>query len=203
VKILSRKRRGPGADDAIVVVSGLPRSGTSMMMRMLAAGGVEPVTDGRRTADIDNPGGYYELERVKKIPAGDVGWLADSRGKAVKVIAAVLFDLPEDYTYKVILMKRRMEEVLASQRRMLINRGQDPDVVPDEEMARLFSGHLERVEVWLDERTNVDHVEVDYNQLVTGGGSDAARRISEFLRRPLDTAAMEAVVDPALYRRRT
>jgi hypothetical protein len=203
MKMFSRTRRGSGADEPIVIVSGLPRSGTSMMMRMLTAGGVEAVTDGQRAADIDNPGGYYELERVKKIPAGDTAWLAGARGKAVKVIAAVLFDLPDDYRYNVILMQRRMEEILASQRRMLINRGQDPDAVPDHEMERLFAGHLARVEVWLAEQENVNHLKVDYNELVAAGGSDAARRIAAFLERPLDEAAMVTVVDPTLYRRRT
>ena len=188
--------------EPIVVVSGLPRSGTSMMMRMLAAGGVAPLTDGHRTADVDNPGGYYELEQVKKLSKGDTAWLQGAEGKAVKVIVTLLYELPPEHRYRVIFMRRRMEEVLASQRQMLVNRGQDPDAVPDEEMARIFRQHLAKLDGWLAERPNVELIDVDYNALVTGGGSATARRVAEFLDRPLDIPAMEAVVDPELYRRR-
>jgi hypothetical protein len=202
LKAWGRLGRKAKPDLPIVVVSGLPRSGTSMMMRMLTAGGIEPMTDGLRHADGDNPAGYYELERVKKLPSGDTAWLSDARGKAVKVIAALLFDLPDDYRYRVIFMRRHMTEILASQRKMLVNRGQDPDAVADDDMARLFEGHLERVERWSARKDNVSRLDIDYNALVTGGGSDGAELIASFLHRPLDVVAMAAVVDPALYRRR-
>ena len=174
-----------------------------MMMSMLTAGGVDPVTDGLRKADIDNPGGYYELERAKGLSSGDTAWLADAKGKAVKVIAGLLFDLPDDYRYQVIFMRRRMAEILASQRKMLMNRGQDPDAVSDDEMARLFEGHLQRVERWFVDHENVERLDIDYNTLVSGGGAEAAAQIAAVLGLSLNTAAMEAVVDPALYRRRT
>ena len=202
MKLFSRTKKPSGLSRPVIVVSGLPRSGTSMMMRMLAAGGIEPLTDGERAADADNPGGYYELERVKKLSSGDDAWLAESHDKVVKVIAALLLHLPEDHDYKVIFMRRRMDEILASQRQMLINRGEDPDAVPDEVMAGVFAGHLERVGDWLA-RENVEWLDVDYNELVAGGGPEIAARIAQFLERPVDLAAMEAIVDPTLYRRRS
>src|ERR1041385_2006037 len=106
----------------IAIVSGLPRSGTSMMMKMLVAGGLEALTDNIRTADEDNPEGYFEFEMVKKL-GDDRSWLADARGKCVKIVSSFLKHLPQDFTYKIIFMRRNIEEVLASQRQMLVRRG--------------------------------------------------------------------------------
>ena len=122
----------------ITVVSGLPRSGTSMMMKMLEAGGILPIIDNIRTADEDNPKGYYEFERVKAIDKGDTEWVADAQGKSVKVISALLKHLPSDHQYRVIFIRRHMDEILASQRKMLLRRGEDPDKMDDAEMALLF-----------------------------------------------------------------
>ena len=105
----------------VTLVSGLPRSGTSMMMQMLHAGGIPAVTDNIRLADKDNERGYYELEAVKRTK-DDASWLRDAPGKAVKVIYLLLYDLPTDYTYRVIFMNRNLDEVLASQRAMLERR---------------------------------------------------------------------------------
>ena len=106
--------------DPIIVVSGLPRSGTSMMMGMLEAGGLELVVDGIRAADEDNPRGYYELERVKDLAkAEDKSWLITLQGKGVKVISLLLQHLPEAYNYKIIFMRRSIAEVLDSQSKML------------------------------------------------------------------------------------
>src|SRR5215468_11569905 len=124
----------------LVIVSGLPRSGTSMMMKMLAAGGIEPLTDNIRTADEDNPKGYFELERVKQIES-DKAWLEDARSRVVKLISALLKHLPPSYQYKVIFMRRAMSEILASQRKMLMRRGEPADKVPDEKMAAMFNKH--------------------------------------------------------------
>src|SRR5262245_30589474 len=108
--------------DVVTIVSGLPRSGTSMMMKMLEAGGLDPVTDNIRTADEDNPKGYYELEKVMELK-NDKSWVPDAKGKVIKVISALLQDLPGDHAYRVVFMQRNMHEVLASQRQMLIRRG--------------------------------------------------------------------------------
>src|ERR1043165_1737839 len=117
----------------ITVVSGLPRSGTSMMMKMLEAGGMSLLVDNLRTADDDNPAGYYEFEPVKKLSQGDFDWLEEAQGKAVKVIAALLADLPSAYTYQIIFMRRDMFEILASQNKMLLNRGEDLKKISDAE----------------------------------------------------------------------
>lgn len=202
---MMRKRlfnRRAGSSQPIVVVSGLPRSGTSLMMKMLEAGGIAPMTDGIRTADQDNPKGYYELERAKKLSAGDTGWLSDARGKAVKIIATLLYDLPTEHRYKVVFMRRKMTEILASQRQMLVNRGEDPDVVSDAEMSRMFEGHMKRLESWMSTRSDIEALEVDYNDLVGGQAVHLAEQIDAFLGPGLDIGAMVEVIDPVLYRQR-
>src|ERR1700742_3020455 len=133
---------------SVTVISGLPRSGTSMMMKMLAAGGVPVMTDEIRTADEDNPKGYFELEKVKEL-AKDHAWLEGAKGKSVKIISALLKHLPAQYTYNVIFIRRRIEEVLASQKQMLIRRGEPTDTVSDQKMADIFQRHVKDVESWL------------------------------------------------------
>lgn len=201
--LIRKRRRGRVEAEPIVVVSGLPRSGTSLMMRMLEAGGLEPVIDGLREADTDNPRGYYELERVKKLSSGDATWLDAAQGKAVKVIATLLYHLPETYSYRVIFMRRRMSEILASQRKMLVNRGENPEAIPDADMARIFQGHLDRLEPWLATRPDMQVLDVDYNAIMEHGARQIAATIDTFLGGGLDVDAMAAVADPALYRQRT
>ena len=186
--------------DIITVVSGLPRSGTSMMMKMLEAGGMQPLTDGIRAADEDNPKGYYEYERVKQIE-DDKAWLEDARGKSVKMIAALLKHLPPEYRYEVVFMRRDLEEVLASQRRMLVRRGESPDTVPDERMAELFQKHVEQVEAWIADQPNMTVLYVDHGDVLEDAEGQA-QRVSEFLSHTLDVATMAAVVDRSLYRQR-
>jgi hypothetical protein len=186
--------------EVITIVSGLPRSGTSMMMKMLEAGGMALLTDGIRTPDEDNPKGYYEFERVKQIER-DKAWLEDARGKAVKMVAALLKHLPPGYDYEVIFMRRNITEVLASQRRMLDRRGEATDTVPDEQMAELFRKHVEKVEGWLSEQPNVAVIYVDHGDVLTDA-VEQAERVSKFLSCALDAQAMAAVVDRSLYRQR-
>ncbi len=184
----------------VVIVSGLPRSGTSMMMKMLEAGGIPPLTDHVRTADDDNPKGYYEFERAKKLREGDAAWLPEAEGKAVKVIAALLTYLPSGYEYRVLFMRRRMEEILASQAKMLENRGEESKV-NDATMADLFRKHVIQVEEWMKKQPNLKYLDVDYNAML----ADPARyvpQINQFLGGDLDEQAMLAVVDPDLYRQR-
>jgi len=187
--------------DFVTVVSGLPRSGTSMMMKMLEAGGIPPITDNLRTADPDNPKGYYEFERVKKLPDGDIAWVPDAVGKVVKVISALLMHLPVGYTYKVLFMRRAMPEILASQRKMLVRRGEDPNKVNDEEMMRLYEKHLARVFQWVQEQPNVSLLEVDYNQMLTDPLAQIPG-VAAFLQGKVDPEKMAAMVDPNLYRNR-
>jgi hypothetical protein len=185
-------------DDLITIVSGLPRSGTSMMMKMLAAGGIDPLTDNLRIADDDNPKGYFEFERVKQIET-DQAWLDDARGRVVKLISALLKHLPADRKYRIIFMRRSMPEILASQRQMLIRRGEPADTVPDEKMAAMFEKHLAQVGSWLTAQPNIELLYVSYNE-VLANPLPQIQVINRFLGGRLDTSAMAGVVDRALYR---
>jgi hypothetical protein len=186
--------------DVVTIVSGLPRSGTSMMMKMLEAGGLAPVTDNIRTADEDNPKGYYELEKVKELK-NDKSWVPEAKGQVVKVISALLQDLPEDHEYRVVFMRRNMQEILDSQRQMLVRRGQPESKVPDEKMAAMFEKHLAKIEEWLAARPNMRVLYVKYNDILAAP-AEAAREVNEFLGGSLDEAAMVSVVDKQLYRQR-
>ncbi|HET9529286.1 MAG TPA: sulfotransferase [Blastocatellia bacterium] len=185
-------------NETIVIVSGLPRSGTSMMMRMLTAGGIEALTDNLRTADEDNPKGYFEFEKVKELEKDD-SWLADARGKAVKIISKLLKHLPARYSYRVIFMRRKMDEILASQRQMLIRRGEPADTISDRRMAEIFERHLKDVQAWLENQPNIEVIYVDYNETLADP-SPSIERINEFLGGGLDASAMMDVVEKALYR---
>lgn len=193
--------RKPKSARFITVVSGLPRSGTSMMMKMLEAGGLPSLTDNLRTADEDNPRGYYEFERVKKMPDGDTEWVKDAQGKTIKVISALLEHLPDDYSYQVLFMQRKMEEILASQAKMLIRSGNPADKVSDEELAGMYAKHLTKVKTWLAEQPNFSVLYVDYNA-VLGDPSSSSAQINRFLEYSLDEQKMAGVVDPDLYRQR-
>jgi hypothetical protein len=168
------------------------------MMKMLAAGGLEPLTDNIRSADEDNPKGYFEFERVKQIEH-DKAWLDDARNRVVKLISALLKHLPPSYRYKVIFMKRAMPEILASQRQMLIRRGEPTDKVPDDKMAAMFSKHVAQIEAWLAEQPNIDVLYVNYNEVLKDPRSHA-EKINTFLEGSLSVQEMIAAVDRTLYR---
>lgn len=198
--MLFKKKTDP--KNRVVVVSGLPRSGTSLMMMMLDAAGIHPMQDNIRTADADNPKGYYEYERVKKLPEGDTAWVKDARGKSVKVITALLEHLPSRYQYDIIVMRREMSEILASQRKMLERRGEDPNKVSDAEMAELFSKHFNKVMDWVRKQRNIRFIEVSYNQLLETPEQEV-KKLAEFLGSGVDAAAMLNRIDPDLYRQRS
>ena len=196
-RVFRRARYGP----PIVVVSGLPRSGTSMMMQMLEAGGLEPMTDGVRTADESNPKGYYELERVKDLEEGvDELWLRSARGRAVKIIAFLMRHLPETFNYKVILMHRRLDEVLASQTKMLASLGETTET-EDPRMRKLFADSLARTKSLLAYRPCFEVHHVKYHAVIEDGRKHADE-LNRFLGGRLDREAMAAVVNPELYRNR-
>jgi hypothetical protein len=185
----------------VVIVSGLPRSGTSMVMKMLEAGGMEVLQDHIREPNADNPQGYYEFERVKKLPEGDTAWLEEAAGKVVKVISQLVMYLPEGYTYRVIVVRREIAEILASQAKMLDRRGEPVGGVSDERMAELFEKHLQKVYAWMDAQPNVAYLDIEYNQMLADP-RPTLERVNAFLGGGLDVDAMAAVVDPALYRNR-
>ena len=183
----------------IVVVSGLPRSGTSMMMRMLEAGGLPIYQDGLRHADADNPRGYYEAERVKDL-AQDASWLALAAGHAIKIISSLLTYLPPDLRYKIIFMRREMPEILASQQKMLERSGHPQGPVSDGVMSAKFSIHLRKISKFL-EQSGIEVLDVKYAEVVADAARQASR-VNAFLGGSLDEAKMMLVVDNALYRQR-
>jgi hypothetical protein len=187
----------------IVVVSGLPRSGTSMAMSMLQAGGLEVVTDGLRQADESNPKGYYELEAVKELDKqADGRWLKEARGKAVKIISFLLTFLPEEHDYRVVFMQRDLDEVLASQNKMLVQRGETPGTLDsDAQLRQHYEKHLASVHRFLSRRRCFSVLEVQYRAAIDRPREEA-QRINAFLGGGLDVERMAAVRDPALYRNR-
>lgn len=201
MKSFLQKLFGSEQKKVVTVVSGLPRSGTSMMMKMLEAGGIPPITDNLRTADKDNPKGYYEFERVKQLDKGDIAWVKDAEGKVVKVISQLLKYLPEGHEYRVVFMRRNMDEILASQKKMLINRGEDPNKAPDEEIASLFEKHLQNVMSWMRIQPNVQVLYIHYRDMLDNP-EPHVEQLTRFLGDHLDANAMISVVDPTLYRNR-
>ncbi len=200
-KLLGDKPGTPPAEP-IIIVSGLPRSGTSMMMKMLTAGGVPPLTDKLRAADRDNPEGYFEFERVKQLDKGDTAWLPDAQGKVVKVISALLPHLPPQYTYQVIFVRRHMTEILASQRKMLVHRGEDPNKMDDAQMAAVFEKHIQQIDLWLRKQPNIELLYIHYSDIMADPQT-AASCLQSFLGRDLDEQGVIATVDPTLYRNRS
>lgn len=184
----------------IVIVSGLPRSGTSMMMKMLEAGGIPPLIDKIREADIDNPKGYYEFERVKQLPE-DTAWLPAAEGKAVKMVSMLLRDLPTDRKYKVVFMRRKMPEILASQKKMLERTKKDV-VVDDAEMKELFEMLLEQQLAWNAEQPHIDVLYTWYHEILEQA-APVVKQVNEFFGGKLDEAAMIATVDQELYRNKS
>ena len=184
--------------DFITIISGLPRSGTSMIMQMLEAGGIEIVTDNIRKADKDNPRGYYEFEQVKKIKE-DASWLDECQGKAVKIVSTFLYQLPSYKKYKIIFMRREMEEILASQRVMLQRLGTEGANVSKEKMAVKFERQLKNVDEWLARQDNIDVLYIKYNDVIHDSHSHAVS-VNRFLGGWLNIDKMVNVVEESLYR---
>jgi hypothetical protein len=184
----------------VTIVSGLPRCGTSMMMRMLEAGGMELLVDNIRKPDEDNPKGYYEFEVVKKIRE-DASWLEGAAGKVFKMVSMLLYDLPADRNYRVIFMRRDLEEMLASQRKMLERNGKSVENYDNGEMGRLYAAHLIDIEKWLGEQKNMEVLYVNYNDTIHDP-EETALGVNRFLGNMLDVSEMLKMVDGSLYRQR-
>lgn len=184
----------------VTIVSGLPRSGTSMMMRMLAEGGIEPLIDHVRKADEDNPRGYYEFEPVKKTRQ-DANWVPQAVGKVVKMVHLILKDLPLDTDYRVIMMRRHLDEVVKSQNVMLSRHGKDADTLPEDRMKDIFRSQIKDVQDHMNRHVGrFRWIEIDYNEALRDPKT-AIENLNVFLG-DLDTEKMLAVIDPALYRNR-
>lgn len=185
----------------IYVVSGLPRSGTSMMMRMLAAGGVPPMTDGVREADDDNPRGFYEYEPAKRLKE-DASWLDQAQGKVIKLISELLTALPDAHTYRIVFMRRHLDEVLKSQEKMLIRAGKPaPSEEEQAEMKRFFMLHLGEVEQLLRKSGHIETLFISYNRMLDAPERQVDR-VLKFFDEALDRRAMLEVIEPGLYRQR-
>jgi Sulfotransferase domain len=186
----------------ITIVSGLPRSGTSLMMQMLVAGGMSPLSDGERPPDTDNPRGYLEWERVKQLP-NDPNCIAEAEGKVVKVISRLLLALPPSgYEYRIVFMQRPLPEVIASQDQMLRRRGTYKEGVNSAVISASFEKHLRDVHTWLDGKPTVQVLWIPYHDVL----QDARRvgqKLSDFLKLPLNLEAMVGQVDGSLYRNRS
>jgi hypothetical protein len=184
----------------VTIVSGLPRSGTSLMMQMLAAAGMPVLTDGLRPADHHNPRGYFELEAVKHTRT-DQSWLAHAEGKVVKVVHLLLSQLPPDHEYRVIFMQRDLLEAIASQRAMLQDQRRPSATLADAKLADIFGKQLAEVRHWLSQNPNSQVLYLQHRDVIERPLT-AAQQVATFLDGDWDTSRMAAVVDPALYRQR-
>jgi LPS sulfotransferase NodH len=184
----------------ITIVSGLPRSGTSLMMQMLEGGGLKSLTDNVRASDEDNPRGYFELEAVKRTKQ-DPSWLDQAAGRVVKMVHVLLYDLPQDRAYRVLFMKRDLREVVRSQGVMLKRRGADGANLTDEQLISAYEGQLAKIESWLADQPGFDVLYISYNDLMADPAR-AATDVNRFLGGPLDEEQMLRHVDPALHRQR-
>lgn len=186
----------------VVVVSGLPRSGTSMMMMMLKSGGIPVWTDAVRAADDQNPKGYYELERVKELDKGlDKSWVREGRGRAVKIISSLLEHLPADNNYQVLFMNRDLDEILESQRKMLSQRGEASGPAGDAALKTCYEAHLRRVKSGLAREARFTSLDLTYADVLSDPRG-TAQRIRAFLGPDLDLTRMTEAVDATLYRNR-
>jgi len=186
--------------NTVVIVSGLPRSGTSMMMRMLDVGGIPALTDNVRQPDEDNPRGYYEFEPVKRTKE-DPSWLEQAGGKVVKMVYRLLYDLPPTRQYRVIFMRRKLEEVVASQDVMLSRRGRSGGDLSREKLIALFEQQLAEFDVWIQQQSHFRILYVSYNDTLKNPRA-TAEMVNEFLGGKLNVDAMASVVEPELYRQR-
>jgi hypothetical protein len=196
LKRLFRGDRG----EPIVIVSGLPRSGTSMMMRMLEAGGVPIMSDAEREADIDNPKGYFEYERVKDLEKEtDKSYVREGRGQALKVISFLIKDLPDDNDYRVIFMRRNLDEVLSSQDKMIDRLGSSDSSADDEAMKEAYRNDIVRTRLMCKKNSHMELIEIHYSETVANPAA-SAHKVNTFLDGRLDETAMLAAVDKSLYR---
>src|SRR5262245_59176353 len=193
-----RRRKGRHMANEIIIDSGLPHSGTSLMMQILDNRGIDVFPDRIPRAATDNHKRYCECERVQAIQR-DTSWLPDTRGKAFKMVSQLLYDLPPSEKYRIIFMERDFDEMLASQEKMLQRLGKP--AAPREEIKRAYKVHLKRLHDWLGQQRNVQVLHVNYNDLVQQPRPQA-ERVCQFLGGNVDIEGMLSAVDPSLYRNR-
>jgi hypothetical protein len=192
--------RGRDVSRDIVIVTGLPRSGTSMLMQAVTAGGVPPLTDGLRTPDEDNPRGYFEFEPATRLRT-DRSWIPRARGKVVKLVLPLLPYLPSGESYRVIVIQRDLGEVAASQKRMLerLQRSDQAAVLSEPELDRAYRVHEEEVCRWLEQHEETAVLALDYAAILEDPPS-AAARMAALLGSGFDEKAGAAAIAPELRR---
>lgn len=188
--------------ETVIAVSGIPRSGTSMLMAMLEAGGVPLLVDGARPPDPDNPRGYFEYAPVKRLHAGNAWVRGAAAGRALKVVSPLLRHLPREagLAYRILFAERSLEEVAASQRAMLERQGRH-DGVSDARIRALLEGHLEEARALIASRPDMEACWLAYTEMLRAPAL-AAGRIRDFLGLALDVEAMARAVEPTLRRQR-
>jgi hypothetical protein len=184
----------------ITIVSGLPRSGTSLMMQMLAAGGMLALADDERQADVDNPRGYFEWERIKLLPK-QPDCIQEAEGKVVKVISQLLFALPGGRDYRIVFMQRPLAEVVASEAEMIRRRGTTGAALTPAALIAGLGAHLNQVNAWLGDRANISVHRVEHHDVLSEP-LRVSESIQQFLNLPLDVVAMSRQIDTSLYRQR-
>ena len=185
----------------INIVSGLPRSGTSLMMQMLSAGGLPVLSDNIRAADEDNARGYFEWEKIKQLPKNP-GCIAEADGKVVKVVSALLPALPGAFSYRIIFMQRPLTEVVASQSAMIARRGTSGAPLRETELLGVFEKHLRQIAAWLETQPHIQACRVEYGQVLRDPIGEA-QRVALFLDVPLNVNLMAQQIDVSKYRQRS
>ncbi len=186
----------------IIIVSGLPRSGTAMMMNMLKAGGIKILEDKTRKPDENNPKGYFEYEPAKKLPEGNISWLDEAEEKAVKVISFFLQHLPDKFEYKIIFMERNFDEILKSQKQTVMEKGQKTHPKEDKMMLEYYKSHVKQTKEWISLQSNFSVLYLSYNEMVKHP-EQHLDSICEFLGNELNKDKMNKVIDEKLYRQRS
>lgn len=183
-------------ENQIVLVSGLPRSGTSLMMQMLDKGGVEALVDGKREADDSNPKGYYEYEPVMSLHR-DNSWMKKTKNKSLKVVAPLLKHIDPQFRYKIIFMKRDLNEVVKSQQKMI---GKSTDTLPIT-LLNSYQEQLNHIEVWKEKEPGVELIYIDYKEIIENPDK-MSEKVENFIGKKLNKEKMAACVDKSLYRNR-
>ena len=179
----------------VIIVSGLPRSGTSLMMQMLQAGGISIIYDNKRPADEHNPYGYYELEKVKRLEQ-DNSWIEKCTGKALKILYHLLKYLPETTHYKIIFMQRNLKDVVISQDKML--ESYSKAVLSDNaKVMTLFEEERKQIISWIENKSNMDVLYIEFSD-VLADQKKVVLQLSDFLGSNLELQSMQAVINPAI-----
>jgi len=182
----------------VTIVSGLPRSGASMLIRLLAAGGMPVVADAARPPHEDDPYGWFEEPRGGQPPV-TAAWLGQARGRAVGIVSPLLPHLPSTLAYRVVFAKRDLREILAAQHTAHARRGTPPPPADDARILALCERHLEQIDAWLAAQEHVRVLDVEFADVLAMPAVQAAR-LAAFVGGGLDVEAMARAVDPRLHR---